>query len=164
MENLTSSDLEAIGQNWLDRQNKLVEYAQKLETPLEKSFKAWDLAHIMAKRVAKIRKLLIEGTPQKSFPPGGVVSSLESMQPGERVIANPNFKSMKDYETTTSTEPVEIVTAPTKSVRIAFLEQQIGRKKREPLKSYQVQMLDSLELKEEVKIFVPKGIGKGKES
>jgi len=161
MGNLTRSDLEAIGQNWLDRQNKLVEYAQKLETPLEKSFKAWDLAHIMAKRVAKIRSLLIEGSPQKSFPPGGVVSSLESMQPGERVIANPNFKSMKNQEITTPTEPVEIVTAPTKS--LALYIQQIGRKKR-PRKDYQSQIINNLCEKEGLKIVVQKGIGKGKES
>lgn len=63
-------------------------------------------------------------------------------------------------ETTPPTDSVEIVATPTKS--LAGYNQQIGRKKRTPLKDFQVKILDSLELKGEHKIFVPNGIGKNK--
>jgi len=92
MKNLTRSDLEAIGQKWLDRRNKLLDYARKPETPDEKSFRAWELSYILKQRITKIAIVLGQPQKPKRFPPGGVVSSLESMHPGERVIANPNFK------------------------------------------------------------------------
>ena len=93
VKNLTRSDLEAIGQNWLDRRNKLLDYAQKIETPVAKSFRAWDLAHILNERITKIAIIL--GMPQepKQFKSGGVVSSIESLKPGERVISKPNLKN-----------------------------------------------------------------------
>lgn len=92
MKNLTRSELEAIGQNWLNRRNKLLEYAQKLETPIENSFRAWDLAHKLNSRITKIVIFLGQPKAPKQFPSGGVASSIESMQPGEYVIAKPKFK------------------------------------------------------------------------
>jgi len=68
---------------------------------------------------------------------------------------------MKNQEITTQTKPVEIVTEPTKS--LALYIQQIGRKWR-PLKDYQSQIINNLCEKGGLKIVVPKGIGKGKES
>lgn len=90
---VTSTELEAIGQNWLTRRNKLLEYAQKIETPMDKSFRAWDLAHRLNRRIGKIIAILGQSDAPKNFAPGGLVTSIETMNPGEYVIARPKFKS-----------------------------------------------------------------------
>lgn len=70
---VTRTELEAIGQNWLTRRNKLLEYAQKVETPMDKSFKAWDLAHTLNRRIGKIIAMLGQSDAPKNFAPGGFV-------------------------------------------------------------------------------------------
>ena len=92
MKNLTRSELEAIGQNLLNRRKKLLAYAQKIETPMERSFRAWDLAHTLDLAIARIVIVLAQPKAPKGFPSGGVASSIETMKPGEYVIARPKFK------------------------------------------------------------------------
>jgi len=91
---ITRAELEAIGQNWLNRRNKLIEYAKRPESPFFKSIKAWVLAERLNQRIAKIIVILGQSNPPKYFASGGFVraESVETMQHGEYVITRPNFK------------------------------------------------------------------------
>lgn len=89
---ITRTELEAIGQNWLNRRNKLLDYAAKKEHPTARRFRSLLLAFALGQRIDKIVLILGQQKPPKDFPSGGVAASIESMQPGEYVIAKPNFK------------------------------------------------------------------------
>lgn len=89
---ITRAELVAIGQNWLNRRNKLLEIATDPKSSEIRGFKAFKLAYILNQRITKIAMVLGQSKPPKDFPSGGVAASIESMQPGEYVIAKPNFK------------------------------------------------------------------------
>ena len=78
---LTRAEVEAIGQNWSDRRDKLLEYAQRKDTEMDKSFKAWSLAWIIHKRIDRIRLALAQTKPKKKFPSGGVFSNTPPGEP-----------------------------------------------------------------------------------
>ena len=92
MKNITRSELEAIGQNLLNRRNKLLEYHYNGANPQLKRAKAFVLAWKTNNRLTKIMIFLGQPKAPKHFPSGGVASSIESMKPGEYVIARPKFK------------------------------------------------------------------------
>ncbi len=91
---ITRAELEAIGQNWLDRRNKLLDYAAKKEHPTARRFRSLLLAFALGQRIDKIVLILGQSEPPKDFASGGLVTaeSIESMQQGEYVITRPNFK------------------------------------------------------------------------
>lgn len=91
---LTRSELEAIGQNWLNRRNKLLDRSQDELLPALYRTRAIILAYIMNRRITKIAIILGQTKPRKDFPPGGFkqVDSIKNLKPGEYVIAKPNFR------------------------------------------------------------------------
>lgn len=91
---ITRTELEAIGQNWLNRRNKLLDYAAKKEHPTARRFRSLLLAFALGQRIDKIVLILGQQKPPKDFASGGFVraESIESMHPGEYVITRPNFK------------------------------------------------------------------------
>jgi len=91
---ITRAELEAIGRNWLNRRNKLLEYYESAKHTESRRVRARFLAFKLNYRIGKIISLLGQSNPPKDFASGGFVraESIESMQPGEYVIAKPNFK------------------------------------------------------------------------
>ena len=66
--------LEAIGENWYQRTNKLVSYYQDSKNPVEKREKAFDLSVEMTRRVLSIsQEIMKRQQPKKvNFPKGGI--------------------------------------------------------------------------------------------
>lgn len=83
---ITRSELEAIGQNWLYRRNKLLEYAYNEVNPIFKRSKSLRLALAMNWRIGNCIKLLGQSKPKKDFAQGGFVPNTAHVDIGEYVI------------------------------------------------------------------------------
>lgn len=82
---LTRAELEAIGENWFQRRNRLLAAAHNKLMPYNYCIKAFRLASILNIRISKIAIALSKVTPKKQFPSGGVFSNTPPGE-GEYVI------------------------------------------------------------------------------
>ena len=82
---LTRAELEAIGQNWQDRRDKLFEYARNKGNPYNKRMKAIALSAVLIMRLSRIIVALQQDKTRKQFPPGGIFSST-TLGEGEYII------------------------------------------------------------------------------
>ena len=78
---VTRAELEAIGENWFQRRNKLLKFAHNESKPTLKRSKAFGLAVIMNLRCARVANALMTQGPKMQFPPGGVSMSFPSDNP-----------------------------------------------------------------------------------
>ena len=83
---ITRAELEAIGQNWLNRRNKLLAVADQPLNQHIKRLKALVLADIMSKRIARVAIALAKSKPKKDFAQGGFVPNSAHVDLGEYVI------------------------------------------------------------------------------
>ena len=73
MKNITRSELEAIGENWYQRRNRLLDFFEDETKPKEDRHRAWMLAFTMNARLTKIILILGQRKAPKNFKPGGIV-------------------------------------------------------------------------------------------
>lgn len=80
---LTRAELEAIGENWYQRRNKLLDVAHNEAQPQDKRVKAFALAFIMNMRITKIAIVLGQHKVPNAqiFPPGGPRSNTPPGEP-----------------------------------------------------------------------------------
>lgn len=80
---LTRSELEAIGENWYQRRNKLLDVAHNEAQPQDKRVKAFTLAFIMNMRITKMAIALGQHSVKNAqkFPPSGIHSNTPPGEP-----------------------------------------------------------------------------------
>ena len=83
---INRSELEAIGQNWLNRRNKLLAVADQRLNPHIKRLKALMLADVMNNRIARVAIALAKIRHKKDFAQGGFVPNSAHVDIGEYVI------------------------------------------------------------------------------
>lgn len=72
---LTRAELEAIGENWFQRRNKLLAICSNKKVDIDERVRAMGLAAVMSMRISKIAIALSKAKPKKKFQSGGVFSN-----------------------------------------------------------------------------------------